>query len=68
MVAQRNAVDAGGHQFVVDFRRDARARRGVLGVGHDEVEVLLGPQSAHGLFADVPPGLADDVADEENSH
>ena len=68
MVAQGNAVDAGVHQFMVDFRRDARARRGVLGVGHHQIEILLAAQSAHRLFADVPPGLADDVADEEDSH
>ena len=68
VVAHRDAVDAGGDQFVVDFRRQARAAGGVLGVGHDQVEVLLGAQAAHGLRADVPAGLADDVADEEDAH
>ena len=68
VVAHRDAVDAGGDQLVVDVRRQSRAAGGVLGVGHHQVEVLLGAQPAHGLRADVPAGLAHDVADEEDSH
>ena len=40
VIAQRDAVDAGGDQFVVDLRREARAAGGVLGVGHDQIELL----------------------------
>jgi len=68
VIAQGDAVDAGVHQFVVDFGRDAGTGGGVFGVGHDEIEVLLGAQSAQGLLADVPPGLAYDVTDQEDAH
>ena len=68
MVAHRDAVDAGGDQLVVDFRRQARPAGDVLGVGHHQIEVLFGAQPAHGLRADVPAGLAHDVADEEDAH
>ncbi len=38
MIAQGDAVDAGGQQFVVDFGRQSRAAGGVLGVGHHQIE------------------------------
>ena len=38
VVAQRDAIDAGGDQLVIVRRRDARAAGGVLAIGHDQVE------------------------------
>ena len=55
-------------KFAVDRRRQPGAARGVLGVGHDQVDRLLPPQSPQGLRADLPARLADDVADEEQTH
>ena len=66
MIAQGDAIDAGGQQFVVDFRRQARAAGGVLGVGHHQIEAFLGPQPADRLRADVAARFADNVADEED--
>ena len=68
VIAQGDAVDAGGQQVAVDGRRQPRAAGGVLGVGHDQVDRSFLPQPAHGLDADVPARLADDVADQEQSH
>ena len=38
VVAERDRIDAGGEQFMIDGRRDARAAGGVLAVGDDQVE------------------------------
>ena len=65
VIAQRDAIDAGGDQLVIDRRRDARAAGGVFGVGHDQVELLALDRAAGNRAAnDLPPRLADDVADE----
>ena len=68
VVAQRDAVDAGGQQVVVEVWCDSRSARDVLGVGHDQIKPLGRAQPANGLGANLPSRLADDVADQEDSH
>ena len=56
-------------QLLVDRRRQARAAGGVLGVGDDQVELLRSTISAGTARRDdVAARLADDVADEQQSH
>ena len=57
VVAHRDAVDAGGQQFVVDFRRQARAAGGVLGIGHHQIEVLLARSPRMACVQMCRPGL-----------
>ena len=67
MVAERDAVDAAGNELALDVGRDAGARRGVLGVHHDQVQLLLRDEARHRADDDLPPGFADYVADEKKS-
>ena len=67
VVAERHAVDAGGQQFLEDRRRNARSACGVLGIGHDQVDLLFAATSpASACVQDLPPRFADDVADERS--
>ena len=68
VVAQRDRVDARLLQLGDDLRRQPRPRRGVLGIGDDQIEPLLNNQTGQRPLDDFPSGLADDVADEEKAH
>ena len=57
VIAQRDAVDAGGQQLAVDRRRQPGTARGVLGVGHDQIDRLLLPQSRRACVQICRPGL-----------
>ena len=68
VVAERDDINAGLEERLADGARDARTRRGVLGVGDDKVDAPSGAHFRHEGGDDVAPGLADDVADEEELH
>ena len=68
VVAERDRIDARGDQLAVDLRRQPRAAGGVLGVGDHQIELALGDKPRHGAAHNVAPGLAHNVADEEDSH
>ena len=65
VIAERDGVDAGADQLAIDGGREAGAAGGVLGVGDDEVELVLGDEAGDGAADDVAARFADDVADEE---
>jgi hypothetical protein len=68
MVAVRDDVRARLTELGGDLAGEAAAARGVLAVDDREVDIAFRPElwekNGHGL----PSGLADDIADEENSH
>src|SRR3954471_22300821 len=61
-------VEARLQQLVGAVRRDARASGGVLRIPDAEIEAVLLAEAGHQLADGVSPGLANDVANEEEFH
>jgi hypothetical protein len=68
VVAQRDRIGAQTEDLVRRFRGDADPAPGVLAVDHDQIGQVLLAQAGHRRRQPLPPGLADDVADEEEAH
>ena len=69
VVAQRDAVDAGGDQLVVDRRASGPSRRRRSRRWRRPGRALRSIRSpGTAWLTDLPPGLADDVADQQESH
>ena len=66
VVARGHHVDAPVEQLVADLARDAEAGGGVLGVGDHEVDAVEVDDAGQAAPDQLAPGLADDVADEED--
>ena len=67
MVPERDDVGARAQQPVGQLRRDARAVRNVLAVDDADVRAGVVPQSGETLLDRPPPGLPEDVGEEEDS-
>src|SRR5258708_21282836 len=68
VIPRRHRVDAVAEDGVGDIPGDAEAGGGVLDVGDDEVQRLLFDERGHGAARDLAPRLAEDVADEKDTH
>src|SRR5581483_8091306 len=68
VIARRHDVDAEVEQLLADLARDPESARGVLGVGDDQVDLVVVDHRGDPRADAVATRLADDVADEEQSH
>jgi hypothetical protein len=68
MVAKRDDIDPGGDQFFINSGGNARTAGGIFTIGDDQIELLPLNERTDGAANDLPPGLADDIADEEKTH
>ena len=65
MIAERDPVHARAEQFAINLRREARSTGGVFGVGDDQIELFAFDQPGKLLDDDLPPRLANHIADEK---
>ena len=68
MIPERDAVDPRPDQLLVNPRRDSRAVRRILRVGHDQIEPLALAQLRQRFAHDATAGLADDISNEQDPH
>ena len=68
VVAHRHAIDAGVDQFAIVCGRKTRAAGRILGVGHDQVQLFLDPQTGNRLDKNPTPRFSDNVTNKKQSH
>ena len=66
VIPHRHQIDPRPPQVAEDAMGDPRARRRVLGVGDDEIERELPPETRELLANDPTPRLPDDVSDDQD--
>src|SRR5579862_4083374 len=68
VIAERDGVRAGLHQFTIDRLGDAETAGGILAVDYDQIELPVANEFGQTLIDDRAPAAADDIADEKNAH
>ena len=68
VIAAGENGDAGAEQLLGEARRDAEAGGGVLAIGDDQVQLLVGDHVGQALGDDPAAGRTDNVSDEKNPH
>ena len=68
MIARRHHVDAVFEQLLAYLTCDAETGGGILGVGDDEIDLVIVDERGEPASHELAPWTPDDVADEEDAH
>jgi hypothetical protein len=66
MVAGRHHVDAPAKDLIADLAGDAEAGRRILGVGDDDVDLMMIDEGGQPAPDELAPRAADNVSDEQD--